>query len=76
MAELERETCEIREMESQPSVARGGRWPRLRFDCMKLGHQHLICLTLHLVWVWTGCRTRRSKSEIRSLPMSDWRPRK
>ena len=71
MAELERETYEIREIESQPSMARSGRWRRLRFGCIKLGHQHSIFPMSHLVWVWTGCRTRRSKSEIRSLSMSD-----
>ena len=49
MAELERETYEIREIESQPSVACGGRWRRLRFGCMKLGHQHSICSAVGLI---------------------------
>ena len=49
MAKLERETYEIREIESQPSVARGGQWWWLRFGRMKLGHQHSICSAAGLI---------------------------
>ena len=49
MAKLERETCEIREIDSQPSMARGGQWWQLRFGCMKLGHQHSICSAVGLI---------------------------